>query len=142
MAYREFQVSVTVADDSNKSSVSFDRTAFIYQTRDLEAVSPTFRVAPADTEALISLGTITTGYAFALYSDYPIMVRLNGVSSTQFTMHSNGVPATNSGAPLPPQCVFMGNIEISSIRVAPITGAGQTANCWLVVTGDPQSAYV
>lgn len=141
MAYREFQVAVTVADDSNKASVSFDRQAFIYQTKDLESVSPSFRVLPGDAEALISLGTITTGYAFALYADYPVLVRLNGVSATQLIMHTNNVPATNSGAPLPPQCVFMGTVEVSSIRIAPITGAAQAANCWLVVTGDPANAY-
>lgn len=142
MAYREFQVSVVVADDSNKSSKSFDRQAYIYQIKDLESVSPSIRVQPADVEALVSLGTITLGYAFAIFTDYPIRVRLNGVSATQFTMHSNNVPATNTGAPLPPQCVFMGNVEISSIYVQPIVNAQQTANVWLVVTGDPASAYV
>lgn len=142
MAYREFQVSVVVADDSNKSSKSFDRQAYIYQVKDLETVGPTIRVQPADAEVQVSLGTITTGYAFAIFADYPIRVRINGASATQFIMHSNNVPATNTGAPLPPQCVFMGNVEITSIYVQPIVNAQQTANVWLSVTGDPASVYV
>lgn len=141
MAYREFQVSVTVADDSNKSAVSFDRSAFVYQTKDLESVTQSFRVAPADAEFQVSMGQVGTAYGWALYCDYPVLVRLNGVSATQFTMHTNNVPATNSGAPLPPQCVAINNFEITSIRVAPISGAAQTANCWFVATGDPANAY-
>jgi hypothetical protein len=142
MAYREFQVSVTVADDSNKSSKSFDRQAYIYQIKDLESVSPSIRVQPADGDVQVSLGTITTGYAFAIFADYPIRVRLNGAGATQLIMHSNNVPATNTGAPAPPQCVFMGNVEISSIYVQPIVNAQQTANVWICVSGDPASAYV
>lgn len=142
MAYREFQVAVVVADDSNKSSVSFNRTAYIYQTKDLESVSPSIRVQPADSEALVSLGTITTGYAFSVFCDYPIRIRLNGVSATQHVMHSNNAPVVNTGAPAPPQCVLMGNIEITSIYVQPIVNAQQTANVWITVTGDPASAYI
>lgn len=141
MAYREFQVSVVVADDSTKSSKSFDRQAYIYQTKDLESVSPTIRVLPGDSEAQISLGTISLGYAFSILTDYPIRVRLNGASATQFVMHTNGVPVVNTGAPLPPQCVFMGNIEVSRIDVQPIVGAERVANVWICVTGDPANAY-
>lgn len=141
MAYRLFEVRAVVADDQTMMNKSFDRSAMIWQSKDLEAVAPTIRVGASDSEATISLGTITTGYAFCIFSDYPILVRLNGSSATQFTMHTNSVPVVNTGAPVPPQCVFMGNIEVSSIRVSPITGAAQTANVWLAVTGDPTNAY-
>lgn len=141
MAYREFQVAVTVADDSNKSSVSFDRSAFIYQTKDRESVNQSFVVAPGDAEFVVSMGQVTLAYAWAVFTDYPVLIRPNGVSATQFTMHTNNVPATNSGAPVPPQCIALNTFELTSLRIAPITGAGQTANVWFVAIGDPSNAY-
>jgi len=143
MAYREFQVSVTVADDSNKSSVSFDRQAFIYQTKDLEAGGPpVIRIGPADAEAQVSIAPVTTAYGVAVMSDYPVRLRFNSPSGTQFIMHTNSVPATNSGAPYPPQCCFIATAEITSIYVQPIANAARVATVWLTAVGDPESAYV
>lgn len=141
MAFRAFTVEVVIADDSNLNNVSFRRKATAFQTKDLEAAAPTVRIAPADSEATISIGTVTTGYAVAIFADYPVKVRLNGAAETQFTMRSNNVAAVNVGAPLPAQCVFIANIDVTSIRLTPIASAAQTANVWIAVTGDPTSAY-
>lgn len=140
--YRLIEAHVVTADDSNQSQITFNRTCSLTQTKDLEAASPTVRVAPADAEAAITLGTISTAYAIAIFSDYPILVRLNGPSSTQFTLTSSNVPATNVGAPLPANCCFIATCQVTSLRVAPITGASQTANVWICASGDPQSAYI
>ena len=139
---RIFEIRAVVADDSNMQQVAFDRIAVLTQTKDLESASPTIRVAPADSDTSIGLGTITAGYGVAVFSDYPIKVRFNGSSATQFTLTSNNVPATNVGAPLPAQCFIGGTFNVTSVYVAPITGAAQTANVWIACTGDPTSAYV
>lgn len=142
MAYRLFQLSATVGDDSNLQQKAFDRTATLTQVNDLEVANPTIRVAPADSDTQISLGTIAQGYAIAVFSDYPVKVRFNGNTSTQFTLTSNGATQTNVGAPLPAQCFIAGTFLVTSLYVAPISSAAQTATVWVVCTGDPTSAYV
>lgn len=142
MAYRLFEVHAVVGDDSNLQQVAFDRTATIWQVADLEVAAPTFRVAPADAaDAQISLGTVAQGYCIALFSDYPIKLRVNSVSGTQLTLTSSNVPATNVGAPLPAKCFYATTALINSLFVSPIASAAQTANVWLLVTGDPTNAY-
>lgn len=141
MAYRLFQLTATVGDDSNLQNKAFDRTATLVQVADLEVAPPTIRVAPADSDTQIQLGTITQGYAIAVFSDYPIKVRFNGNTATQLTLTSNGVSPTNVGAPLPAQCFVAGTFLVSSLYVAPISSAAQTATVWVVCTGDPANAY-
>lgn len=141
MAYRLFEIHTVVGDDSNLQQKAFDRTATLTQVNDLEVAAPTIRVAPADADTQIVLGTISQGYSIAVYSDYPVKVRFNGNTATQFTLTSNNVAATNVGAPLPAECFIGGTFLVSSLYVAPITSAAQTANVWIVCTGDPANAY-
>lgn len=142
MAYRSTQVSTVVAGDSNLRPKMFDGSASIYQGADLKVFTGFVQVAPADAEALIPITPVVNGYFIHLQSDYPVQVRINGVSATQFVMHSNNVASTNVGSPLPPQCVFLMTAAITSLRLAPITAAAQTANVLISVTGDPSSSYV
>ncbi len=131
-----------VADDSNLDQLSVDRAATLYQTADNKSVSILYRVGPSDAETQITIPGITTPYFLAVLSDYPVRVRLNGNSATQFTLVSNGAQATNVGAPLPDQCVFMMTGLVTSIYLQPIASAAQTANVKIILTGDPVSAYV
>lgn len=140
--YRSATVQVTTGDDSNLTQKGFDRKATFYQTKDQEEFSTVRRVAPADSEATVSIAPVTTGYFIGLYSDYPVKVRINGASATQFTMRSNNVSAVNVGAPLPDQCCFVATMEVTELRLEPIASASQTANVRIVITGDPTSAYV
>ena len=142
MAYRLVEVHAVVGDDSNLQQVAFDRTATVWQTADLEVAPLTFRVAPADAaDVSIPLGTIAQGYAIHLFSDYPILVRFNSNTGTQFTLTSSNTPATNVGAPLPDSCYIGGNFKVTALYVSPISGASQTATCRVVCTGDPANAY-
>lgn len=140
--YRLLEVRTVVADDSSLINKAFERSAVIWKTVDLESASPTLRVGTSDAEATVSLGSVSTGKFIAVYSDYPIRLRLNGASETQFTLNTGDVPVTNNGAPTPPKCFFGGNFDVTSLRVQPISGATQTANVWVVVTGDSISAYI
>ena len=142
MAYRLFELHAVVGDDSNLQQVAFDRTATVWQVNDLEVAPPTFRVAPGDAaDVQIALGTVAQGYCIALFSDYPIKLRVNSNSGTQLTLTTSNSPATNVGAPLPAKCFYATTALINSLFVSPIANAGQTATCWLVVTGDPLNAY-
>lgn len=142
MAYRLMRLQMAVADDASMSQLSFSRDAEMWQVRDLEVAAPTVRVGTADAEAAISLGTLTTAYGIAIFSDYPIKVRLNGASETQFILTSNNTPATNVGAPNPAQCFFACTAQVTSLRIAPIASAARTANVWICASGDPATAYV
>lgn len=141
MAYRLFEISAIVASDSNQTDAS-SASAVLSKTVDNETCDVRIRVAPADAEAAITLGTLTTAYGIMVFSDYPILVRPNGASATQFTTTSCNVPATNVGAPLPYSCFFGGTFQCTSLRVAPISGAAQTANVRIIASGDPTSSYV
>ena len=85
---------------------------------------------------------MVNGYFIDIRSDYPVMIRLNGNTATQLTMKSNGVTPTNLGAPLPDQCVFVANVAVTSLYIAPISGATQTATVRIAISGDPTNAYV
>lgn len=140
--YRATTVQVDAGDDSNLIQKTFGRKAVFTQTKDQESASPVVRIAPADAEALVSIAPVTTGYFAAIFSDYPIRVRFNSPTGTQFTMRSNGVSPTSIGAPLPDQCVLVMPCEVTAIYLAPIPAAAQTANVRICVTGDPTSSYV
>jgi hypothetical protein len=140
--YSSVKVEVVAADDSSLEQVLFERAASFYQTKDLESCSLTYRVGPSDAEAAVSIAPVTTGYRLVLLSDYPVLVRLNGVSETQFTLKSNNVPATNVGAPKPDQCFFAITGTVTALRLAPISGATETATVKVFCSGDPQSSYV
>lgn len=142
MAYRTTQIRTIVADDQTLDQIDYDRQTTVYQTKDLEVFHSTVRVAPSDAEAQISLAPVSTGYFLDIRSDYPVLVRINGNTATQFTMRSNGVSPVNLGAPLPDQCIYVATINITSLYIAPISGATQTATVRIAVTGDPQSSYV
>lgn len=139
MAYRLFELHAVVGDDSNLQQVAFDRTATIWQVADLEVANPTIRVGPSDSLTSISLGSITQGYAICVFSDYPIRYKFNGGNLEVMT--SSNAPATNVGAPLPAKCWVGGTFLVSSLSVQPIVSATQTANVWIVCTGDPLNAY-
>jgi hypothetical protein len=142
MAYRTTQVRTIIADDQTLDQVDYDRQSTVYQTKDLQVSHVTKRVAPGDAEAQVSIAPVTAGYFIDVRSDYPVMLRLNGVSATQFIMKSNGVSPTNLGAPLPDQCVFVATMTVTRIDIAPISGATQTATVRIAVSGDPQSSYI
>lgn len=142
MSYRTTTVRTVIADDSSLSQIDYDREAAVYQTKDLQVAHPVVRIAPGASEAQISIAPVTQGYFVDIRSDYPVMVRLNGGGATQFTMASNNCSPVNLGAPLPDQCVFVANVKVTSIYIAPIANATQTANVRIAVSGDPTSAYV
>ena len=141
MAYRQIAVEVVVADDSSQDQIAFRRKATVFQTNDNELFNTTVRVAPGAADTLVAIAPVTTGYGIALYSDYPVKVRLNGVGATQFTLTPSSVSPTYLGAPLPDQCVFVATMTVTSVYLEPISGATTTANVRLVVTGDPTNAY-
>lgn len=141
--YSLFQLSVVGADSSQQNQVEGEGSVFIEQTKDLKCFSARVQVAPAASQVQIDFSSVlTTGYRWALFSDYPIMYRTNGVSATQKTMTSGSVAPVSSNAPLPYQCFAAGTEQITSLYVQPISGATQTANVKAIVIGDPQSAYV
>jgi hypothetical protein len=142
MAYRTTQVRTIIADDATLDQVDYDRQTTVYQTKDLQVFHTVKRVAPADAEAQVPIAPVTSGYFVDIRSDYPVQVRINGASATQFTLRSNGVSPVNLGAPLPDQCVFVATMAVTRIDIAPISGAQQTATVRIAVSGDPTSAYV
>lgn len=141
MAYRTTQVRTIIADDQTLDQVDYDRQTTVYQTKDLQVFHVTKRVAPADAEAQVVIAPVVAGYFVDIRSDYPILVRFNGASNTQYTLKSNGVSPTNLGAPLPDQCVFVATMTVTRIDIAPISGAQQTATVRIAVSGDPTSPY-
>jgi hypothetical protein len=142
MAYRITTVRTVVADDQTLDQVDYDRDTTVYQSKDLQVFHTVKRVAPGDADTQVSIAPVSTGYFVDIRSDYPVLIRLNGNTATQLTMKTNGVTPTNLGAPLPDQCVYVATVNLTSLYIAPISGATQTANVRIVVTGDPISAYV
>ncbi len=141
MAYRVTQIHTIVADDSNLNGVEYDRDGSFYQVNDLQVYSTKKRVQSTDAEVQVPLGPITNGYFIEIRSDYPILVRLNGSTATQFTLKSNNTAPTNVGAQPPDQCLFAATLAVTSLYLAPISGAQTTANVKVVVTGDPSNTY-
>lgn len=142
MAYRTTRLRTVVADGSDLSQVEFDRTITVNQTYDNQVFSTVKQVKPTDTEVQVPITPVTTGYFVEIRSDYPVMVRLNGVSATQFTLHGSNVVPVSLGAPLPDQSYFSATMTITSLYVAPIAGAQTTANVRVLITGDPLNPYV
>jgi hypothetical protein len=140
--YRYVKAEVGAAADSSLNDPVFGPLKIVAdQTLDNESFATTIRVAPSASEAQVAIAPVTTGYFFALFSDYPVKVRLNGAMATQFTLKSNNVAAVSVGAPLPPQCCFMFNGEVTSVYLEPISSAAQTATVRIFVSGDPTSSY-
>jgi hypothetical protein len=142
VAYRVTTVHTVIADDSSLSQVDYDRDATVSQIKDLQVFHVTKRVGPSDAEVLVPIAPVTQGYFVDIRSDYPVMIRLNGVSATQLTLSSNNTSPVTSNSPLPDACVFVATAKITSIYVQPISGATATANVRIAVSGDPASAYV
>jgi hypothetical protein len=140
--YRTTTVQVQAGDDSNLQSKLFDRACTFFQTKDLETFSTTIRVAPGAADASVPIAPVAQGYFIAVFSDYPVMYRLNGVSATQQTMVTNGQPVVNNGAPAPDQCLLISTQLVTSLYLQPIASAAQTANVRVFVSGDPLSAYI
>ena len=140
MAYRLLEARAVVASDSNQSDAS-QVSASLTQTADNETVDLKIRVAPTDADTQIALGTIATAYAVLIFSDYPVKVRLNGSSATQLTLTSSVPPVTNVGAPSPPNCVLVITAQVTSLYIAPISSAAETACVRIIASGDPTSAY-
>lgn len=140
--WRQLSVEVGVSVDSSFTSPLFGPAKVVcYQQKDNQEFHTRATVAPGATETAIAIAPVTQGYFFCLFSDYPVLVRLNGPSATQFTLNTNNVAATNVGSPLPNQCCLILTGQVSSVRLAPIASAQQTANVTIVVTGDPTNAY-
>ena len=142
MAYRKTVIHTMVGDDSNLTNVDWDRTAVIDQSQDQEVFHTSQNVNPGDAEVQVPIGPVTMGYYVEVRSDYPIMLRINGNSATQLTFKNNNVQPVNVGAPTPDRCFYAATVTVTSVYVAPITGATQTAKIKVLVTGDPTSAYI
>jgi len=142
MAYRYTRVEVGVAPDSSMASPDFGPARIaIEQTADRRVSSTTREVAPNSAEALVSIAPVTNGYFFALFSDYPVQVRLNDIAGTQFTLKTNGRAVVNVGTPQPECCAFLITGTVTAVYLEPIPGATTSARVRMVVTGDPTDAY-
>lgn len=141
MAYRRTVLHTQVGDDSNLANLDFDRRAVLDQSQDQQVFHTTKTVSPSDAEVQVTIAPVTVGYFVEVRSDYPIMLRINGNTATQFIMKSNNVQPVNVGAPTPDRCVFSATISCTSIYLAPIVGALQAAKVKIVVTGDPVNSY-
>lgn len=145
MAYRLTTLSTVVADDSELNRKYYEGTAVVYQTLDRETVVKLVRVAPGASDTAVDLTPISQGYSFEIRSDYPVKYRVIGSGSasaaTQHTLIGQNVAATSQGAPLPDRCFVASNQLVSSIYLEPISGATDTANVTVIVTGDPVSSY-
>ena len=141
MAYRMTTIATVVADDSELGRKYYDGKAQVYQTLDQKVVTKVVRVGTGDAEAAVDITPITSGKCIQVLSDYPIKLRLNGAAETQFVGIGQGVKVTNQGSPVPDKCIFYLTCNVTSVRLAPITSATQTANVTVIVTGDPISDY-
>lgn len=145
MAYRITTLGTILADDSELTRKYFDAKCQVYQTLDKEHVVKLVRIGTADADAEVSLSPLSTAYYLEIRSDYPIMYRVIGSGSasaaTQMTLVGQGVTVVNQGAPLPDKCFMAMTGKVTSLYIAPISGASQTANVTVVASGDPVSAY-
>ncbi len=141
MAYRRIDAEVVVADDSSQDQIAYRRRITTWQTADNEVFQAVVRVVPGAADTQVPIAPITTGYGIAIFSDYPVKVRINGVGATQLTMSPGAVSPTYLGAPTPDQCCYIATVQVTSLYLEPIAGAAQTANVRIVITGDPTNAY-
>lgn len=140
--YRQTLLHTVVSDDSNQTQIQYDRQCVLNQTKDLQFFQTVKRINVSDAEAQVPIAPVTNAYFLEIRSDYPVMVRLNGASATQFTLKSNNVQPVNVGAPLPDNCVLCITALVTSVYLAPISGATQVANVKVTCSGDPTSSYV
>lgn len=140
--YRLLEARLRMGTDSTLDDLDADIRIALSQAKDRESCNKRLLVAPADSQVEVTIAPVTTGYFYLVAADYPILLRINGSTATQLTGHSNNVAAVNVGAPLPIQYLSMGTVEVTSLWVAPISGASRTANVRVLVSGDPESAYV
>lgn len=145
MAYRLTTLSTVVADDSELTRKFYEGTCQVDQVLDNEVVTKIVRVAPGASDAAVDLTPISQGYYYEIRSDYPVKYRVIGSGSaaaaTQQTLIGQGISIVSRGAPLPDKCFAAGSQLVSSIYLEPISGATQTANVTIVLSGDPTSAY-
>jgi len=145
MAYRLTTIQTVVADDSELTRKYYEGTCQVEQTLDREVVSKIVRIAPGAADASVDLTPIAQGYHYEIRSDYPVKYRVIGtgsaIAATQQTLVGQGVTIVANGAPLPDKCFAAGTQLVSSIYLEPITGATQTANVTVILSGDPISAY-
>lgn len=145
MAYRLTTLQTVVADDSELTRKYYDGTCQVSQTLDKEVVTRLVRVGPSDVDTAVDLSPISQGYSYEIRSDYPVKYRVIGsgsaVAATQHTLIGQGAAIVPQGAPLPDKCFAAGTQLVSSIYLEPISGAAQTANVTVIVTGDPVSSY-
>jgi hypothetical protein len=140
--YRYLKAETGVSADSTLTAPVFGPLKMVAdQVQDLQEFSTTVRIVPGASEAPVAIAPVVNGYFIAVFSDYPVMVRLNGPSATQFTMKSNNVPIVNFGSPSPNMCIFMMTGTVTSLYLAPISGSQVTANVKVTVTGDPTNVY-
>lgn len=140
--YRETTITTGLFDDVNQTRAYYGpSTLAVTQTLDKEGFSKLVRVGASDAEAAVDITPLTTAYYIELRSDYPVLVRINGSSATQFTLIGQNTTVKNVGAPVPDKCFFAATMTVTSVRLAPITAASTTANVTLILSGDPTSAY-
>lgn len=141
--YSLFELSVVGADSSQQTEIAGQGSASIEQVLDQKCFSNKILVVPGAAQVQVDFSSsLTTGYRWAILSDYPIMFRVNGVAATQETMQSGSVAPTNTGAPAPYSCFAAATTQLTSLYVQPIAGAAQTANVKIIILGDPVSVYI
>lgn len=141
MAYRKTVLHTQVGDDSNLQNLEWDRRLVVDQTQDQQVFVGGRTVNTSDADTLIAIAPVTNGYYVEIRSDYPVMVRINGNTATQLTMKNNNVQPVNVGAPTPDRCFYAATVAVTSIYIAPISGAQQAAKVKILVVGDPTNAY-
>lgn len=141
MAYRKTVLHTQVGDDSNLQNDDWDRRLVIDQSQDQQVFVGRRTVLPGDADTLIPITPVVNGYYYEIRSDYPVMFRINGNTATQQTMKSNNVQPVNVGAPTPDRCFAAATAAVTSIYIAPISGAQQAAKVKILVVGDPTNSY-
>lgn len=141
MSYRKRRLDITVATDASLTQVFADYEKVVgEQTNDNAVFNRVYQVGPADQELLIPSG-ITNAYSVTVLSDYPVRLRMNSSSGSQFTMKSAYVGLPNVYSAKPYSCVFTADMLVTSLYIAPISGSAQTANVAVLLTGDPSAPY-
>ena len=142
MPHRLLKLSVTGATDPTLSQLIFGPAAIdAYQNLDNTFFSGRKVVNSTDAEAQLVLGPVANAYFLAVLSDYPVLVRLNSPTGTQFTLKAQKVPAVNVGSAPPIKCAFVLTGLVTALYLAPIPGATGVANVLVFATGDPSASY-
>lgn len=136
--FRETRIILQTGDDAGTLARLLDQT--LDQALDLKQALAQVSVNPSDTEFAIATN-ISNVYNCTIASSYPILVRFNGDSATQFQLTSNSVAEQNIGSTPVYTCVAVLPFKITSLKLAPIAGATQVAQVKIIMTGDPAVAY-